>query len=173
MHDRLSDVNPALTRLEHFVDDVERRVTWLENVPSCREEAAETSTVGVQQTAGAPNAQSDRVRFAVVALSRVDQDKEGALVRADATIMPAPSEVQGVEETCRPVKMKNRSETPKQSRATLKHFAKNQLCGPAAEFVHGGPRRPPSSRVLSRVPTIPQPNRTPTFLPTRNFFYQP
>lgn len=96
-HDGLSDLEQALTRLEHLVADVERRVIMLHNVRTRHEGAGVMSPAGVHQPAGASSAQLDRFSSTVEAVDRVDQERESASVGAGGTIVPAPFDVQGVQ----------------------------------------------------------------------------
>lgn len=109
LHDRLSDLEPELTRLKHSVANVECRVILLDNVRSCRGGAAVVSPVGVHQPADAPSAQSDRIHWGVAALGRVGKERENASVPADDTSIRASTEVQVVQENRRRGESEHRS----------------------------------------------------------------
>lgn len=87
LHDRLSDLKPALTQLKYLVADIERRVIFLENVRFCREGAAVMSPVGVHHSASASSVQSNRVCSTLAALGGIDQKIENASVRVDISSM--------------------------------------------------------------------------------------
>lgn len=90
LHDRLSDLDLVLTRVQHLVIDIERCVTLIENVRSRQERVAKISPAGMHRLAVASSKHSKQIRSAVAALDRVDQEAREVSVRVDTLHMPAP-----------------------------------------------------------------------------------
>lgn len=90
LHDRLSDLDLVLTRVQHFVFDIERCVTLIENVRSRQEGAAKISPAGTHRLAVAMSEHSKKIRSTVATLGREDQEAREVSVRVDTLHMPAP-----------------------------------------------------------------------------------